>query len=285
MCRLAWWFDPNEIDPPLHTQFQRKYMHYLKRITRKNGDEAVSPVVGVMLMLVVTIIIAAVVSGFAGGLMGGNNQKAPTLAMDVKVSNTGTWVGSGFSATVTSVSEPIATKNIKIVTSWTTTMKDNTSYQSVSNGAAFVGGSTVYPLSANANYTVPASGGTGKPNNMTAPFGSGPGVTNFNPTAPNAEQQFGNFTLTQGTGLYALPFGTTSGKAIGGSTGSSASDGYGVLTVYTYTAGSDYTTDPTQAVLGTGWENLRAGDTVSVRFIHVPSGKVILQKDVTVTEG
>ena len=36
---------------------------------RKYVEEAVSPVVGVMLMLVVTIIIAAVVSGFAGGVM------------------------------------------------------------------------------------------------------------------------------------------------------------------------------------------------------------------------
>jgi FlaG/FlaF family flagellin (archaellin) len=39
-------------------------------------DEAVSPVVGVMLMLVVTIIIAAVVSGFAGGLAGGTSKAA-----------------------------------------------------------------------------------------------------------------------------------------------------------------------------------------------------------------
>ncbi len=31
-------------------------------------QEAVSPVIGVMLMLVVTIIIAAVVSGFAGDM-------------------------------------------------------------------------------------------------------------------------------------------------------------------------------------------------------------------------
>lgn len=43
-------------------------------------DEAVSPVVGVMLMLVVTIIIAAVVSGFAGGLAG-ENQKAPQASI------------------------------------------------------------------------------------------------------------------------------------------------------------------------------------------------------------
>ncbi|MFZ0004706.1 MAG: type IV pilin N-terminal domain-containing protein [Methanoregula sp.] len=39
-------------------------------------ENAVSPVVGVMLMLVVTIIIAAVVSGFAGGLAKGQT-KAP----------------------------------------------------------------------------------------------------------------------------------------------------------------------------------------------------------------
>jgi FlaG/FlaF family flagellin (archaellin) len=43
-------------------------------------DHAVSPVVGVMLMLVVTIIIAAVVSGFAGGLVKGQT-KAPTATI------------------------------------------------------------------------------------------------------------------------------------------------------------------------------------------------------------
>ncbi|WP_052418815.1 type IV pilin N-terminal domain-containing protein [Methanolacinia paynteri] len=35
-----------------------------------NSESGVSPVVGVMLMLVVTLIIAAIVSGFAGGLVG-----------------------------------------------------------------------------------------------------------------------------------------------------------------------------------------------------------------------
>jgi archaeal type IV pilus assembly protein PilA len=37
-------------------------------------DSAVSPVVGVMLMLVVVIIIAAIVSGFAGSLVGTSNK-------------------------------------------------------------------------------------------------------------------------------------------------------------------------------------------------------------------
>jgi archaeal type IV pilus assembly protein PilA len=58
-------------------------MHCMKKLSKENGDDGVSPVVGVMLMLVVVIIIAAVVSGFAGGLVNGQ-QKSPTLAMDVK---------------------------------------------------------------------------------------------------------------------------------------------------------------------------------------------------------
>lgn len=47
---------------------------------RIEKESAVSPVVGVMLMLVVTIIIAAVVSGFAGGLASGTS-KAPQATL------------------------------------------------------------------------------------------------------------------------------------------------------------------------------------------------------------
>jgi len=45
-----------------------------------NNERAVSPVVGVMLMLVVTIIIAAVVSAFGGGLMQ-TDTKAPQASI------------------------------------------------------------------------------------------------------------------------------------------------------------------------------------------------------------
>ena len=46
----------------------------------KTNEHAVSPVVGVMLMLVVTIIIAAVVSAFAGGMSSSQNQ-VPQVSM------------------------------------------------------------------------------------------------------------------------------------------------------------------------------------------------------------
>ena len=51
------------------------------------GNEAVSPVVGVMLMLVVTIIIAAVVSAFAGGLTE-STSKAPQVVLKGTYSQT-----------------------------------------------------------------------------------------------------------------------------------------------------------------------------------------------------
>lgn len=56
-----------------------------QRSIRKNNDRAVSPVVGVMLMLVVTIIIAAVVSAFSGGLAGGQ-KKIPQATMQADFS-------------------------------------------------------------------------------------------------------------------------------------------------------------------------------------------------------
>lgn len=45
-------------------------------------EDAVSPVIGVMLMLVVTIVIAAVVAAFASGL-GGDVESAPAAVFDV----------------------------------------------------------------------------------------------------------------------------------------------------------------------------------------------------------
>lgn len=83
-------------------------------------EDAVSPVIGVMLMLVVTIIIAAVVSGFAGGLAG-SQDKAPQASILVKTS-LGTPPNTYNSFDITFVhqgGDPINTKDISIVT-WLT---------------------------------------------------------------------------------------------------------------------------------------------------------------------
>ncbi|MFA5330872.1 MAG: type IV pilin N-terminal domain-containing protein [Methanoregula sp.] len=56
------------------------------------NNSAVSPVVGVMLMLVVTIIIAAVVSAFSGGIAAGTDQ-APNVQITAHYSQSqGMWI-------------------------------------------------------------------------------------------------------------------------------------------------------------------------------------------------
>lgn len=79
-------------------------------------EHAVSPVVGVMLMLVVTIIIAAVVSAFAGGLTT-EKEKAPQVSLETHIT-----LAEGWAPTEMTIKhlggDPINTKNVKLVTSW-----------------------------------------------------------------------------------------------------------------------------------------------------------------------
>jgi len=263
----------------------------MSRWMKCRNDTAVSPVIGVMLMLVVTIIIAAVVSGFSGGLIGDGSKSAPSLTMDVRISNTGTWVGSGFSATVTGVSELIPTKDVEIATSWKTKMKNNLGtaneeLSQYSNGTIIPGGNTSVGGVVNVYEPRPPDPGRSL---SIAPYGFGfstvgqaavTGSSEKPCTIP--ERQFGNYTLSPGVSLSAKPYGSMQDG-----TGKGYTDGYGADYGYAYSNSPVYTgiCDPMQAVLGYGWEQLRSGDIVTVKVIHVPSGRTIMTKDVAVTEG
>ena len=230
----------------------------MKENMRKN-TEAVSPVVGVMLMLVVTIIIAAVVSAFAGGLAS-NQQKAPTGTFDCKIVNDGSWGGSGFTITVLGVSEPISTKEVKITTSWKAS--DGTSGGEVITGPAG-------PLT-NTNYTA----GT---KTYQSPLGFGAHINWVSSGDYLVDQYYGNYTLIPGTTLHNSPYGY-----------SSSGGGYGVNpnTRYEYTDGTSFEfardTDGVQAILGKDWYHLIPGDKVNVKLTHIPTGTVIFEKDVAV---
>jgi len=71
-------------------------------------DNAVSPVIGILLMLVVTLVIAAVVSGFAGGLVSGQS-KTPQAQITGKLS-----IGDGFSIKHAG-GDPLVTNDLVIV--------------------------------------------------------------------------------------------------------------------------------------------------------------------------
>lgn len=301
-------------------------------------ERAVSPVVGVMLMLVVTIIIAAVVSGFAGGLINSNSQKVPTISMDVKIINSGSWRSSEFSATVNGVSNPIPTKDLKILTSWTTTIKANNSFTedgetvpgtgciiNLPVGSIYHGGAEILPGVTN-SFTM-------KNPNSTAPYGFGAGVGNISSTDETVEHfstggpesqvfnwqyfpatHFGNYTLVQGTVMMAeaggrcIYYPATGGQpnAFSGMGGYGAADSSLRPHPFVYSDGNTYrvyygslnipsdivknkvgsylgNVDGMQAILGCGWENLRQGDSVNMKIVHIPSGNTIFDKDVIVS--
>jgi len=81
-------------------------------------EKAVSPVVGVMLMLVVTIVLAAVVSSYAGGLAG-TQQKAPQASFTVEIRSKETTGDIAPELAIKHLGgDPIVTKDVKIVTKW-----------------------------------------------------------------------------------------------------------------------------------------------------------------------
>ncbi|GAA5261462.1 type IV pilin N-terminal domain-containing protein [Methanocalculus sp. MC3] len=230
---------------------------------RKRRDDAVSPVVGVMLMLVVTIIIAAVVSGFAGSLVA-SAERPPSLNADVKIKNDGTWGGSYFDIIVQGVSEPIPTRDLKLVTSWRKT--DGTS-----GGAEITGPSP--PAEPNYVYE-------GGARVAHAPYGFGPGVPSFGFAGTfQPEQSWGNFSLAVGTRVHNSPYGWNV-----------AYGGYGVTvdSRYEYTNGSVWLggtdRDALMAILGENWYTLRQGEIVNVKLVHIPTGSTLLDKNVAVEE-
>jgi FlaG/FlaF family flagellin (archaellin) len=233
-------------------------MHYSKRKIERKGEDAVSPVVGVMLMLVVTIIIAAVVSAFAGGLTN-PSQKAPSASVEIHVLNGGDSNTSYFTMKVLGVNSPIPTKSLKIVTSWTTTNR--------TSGLTITGGNTTYAGLANVYIPGELSAYTGT--NITVPTGYGNGVNAWaNNTYHPQNAQWGNFVLASGTVTMDEP--TTDYGLVGGAT-----------TNYQY-AGTHTYIDPMQAILGGQWYNLQNGNLVNVRIIDTISGKEIVDQQVVV---
>ena len=86
----------------------------------KKSDDAISPVIGVMLMLVVTVVIAAAVTIFATGVVG-ETEAAPVAVLDVEIfSNQENMAGlSGPELFITHLSgDAVDTDNIELRTSW-----------------------------------------------------------------------------------------------------------------------------------------------------------------------
>jgi len=148
-------------------------------------DDAVSPIVGVMLMLVVTIIIAAIVSSFAGGL-GDSSTQAPVATLAVKM-----FAGpNDRNVTIEHLGgDALATKDLQIISSYTVPTK---------------WGSTTLKNSGRViKHTIDGSLAPIKENgidNTSAGYPFTPQVTNDDSivSTRTAEQTFGTATLVPG---------------------------------------------------------------------------------------
>ena len=150
-------------------------------MTRKNRqkDAAVSPVVGVLLMLVVTVIIAAVVSGFAGGLTRGAD-KTPQVALDVN------FVRTAYGAEIVIKhlgGDPINTKTTEIITSWTNQTTGDVNYARTGPG----------PVDTTSCTLATCNAGSGNP--YQEPYLVEPGVY---VGSAHPELSYGNYILYSG---------------------------------------------------------------------------------------
>lgn len=231
----------------------------MKQICGYDNGRAVSPVVGVMLMLVVTIIIAAVVSAFAGGLSSGAKE-TPQASIDVKIAT------NDFQFKLIS-GDPIPTKDLAIITYYTnstgytyrheqTSLSDGTSLYGEQNYSSYgVYGGFDYSnfTSVNSIARVPFL------NDMRYGYAGGKAdVSGGSELTKNLYPDFGNFTWNPGDVMC------TNGV-------SGVADLLGINDQSTTTA--HIITDP----------DFGPGSVVDVKILHIPSGRYLFDKEVVVS--
>jgi flagellin-like protein len=215
------------------------------RCWMKKTEEGVSPVVGVMLMLAVTVIIAAIVSAAAGGLSG-SQKKAPSAILEVHFyENRSYGTFSAPAMTIEHVSgNALQTKDLSITT-----------YFRNETGQLIKG----YLLGEKA---------------VTVDSGDYCGVLFI-----NDQDRFGNLSpLRNANTGYKSWFGNASAVLMAGDILVTPAQFYGSPPhnnlALDYILNTPDVTDPASGY--------RAGAVITTKIVHIPSGQVIFDKDVVV---
>ncbi|OPY35512.1 MAG: hypothetical protein A4E35_02337 [Methanoregula sp. PtaU1.Bin051] len=212
-------------------------------------DDAVSPVVGVMLMLSITIMIAAIVSAVAGGLSS-TDKKAPSAILDVAIYSSMNYGGYSVPAlTISHISgNVLPTKDLSIIMY----------YRNPKTG-------TVIKGNLSGEHAVEGDGWTG--------YSSGQfcGVLFLN------DERFGN-PVRDDDGGYASWFGNASATFRPGDI--LVTPGQYCGSTNPHNTGMEYLFPGVDFDPGAG--EFPAGYVVNVKIIHTPSGQILLDKDVII---
>ena len=241
----------------------------------KKSDDAVSPVIGVMLMVVITVVIAAVITAFATGVVG-ETEAAPVAVLDVEIHSNVYALEKGLHQTknlrgpdlwITHISgDAVDTKDIELRFSWT---HDGCSHYSTYSAD----GMKEYLSTTSGNHWVGDSGiicdGEQRKQALYVKSAKTPQRTEYESGGLN--HYIGDVILTPGIKLTAstdyLPSGTKN-------TGSQFMDA--IFNNYEMTANSG------SPCTGGIMEHLEQGTAVDVMILHLPSNKAIYDKTVIV---
>ena len=230
----------------------------------KKSDDAISPVIGVMLMLVITVVIAAVITTFATGIVT-DTEPAPTAVLDVKIkSNVQVLqdeIHAGLTGPdfwITHVSgDSIDTRDIEIRTSWTDQYGNY--HQSSYSAAEFKKG---HPNGVAGN-SDPESV---RKQTMYAKVKGSFSNTEYESNSPN--YYFGDAILTPGIKLTATADYLTL----------DANNMRSPFMDVIFDSSGKYLDDNKLGIM----KYLPKGTAVNVMILHVPSNKAIYDKEVTV---
>lgn len=235
------------------------------RRNKEHKDDAVSPVVGVMLMLVVTIIIAAVVSGFAGGLAS-SQEKAPQASIAV---STGTIDGNFDIKFEHMGGDPIRTKDCKFITFLTLPNGTVVKHEQAATSPL---ARSEKPQILNTHYTYSRGPHLTDPQKYAYPCNPANNVTvsgwvveGYQETGRENYAWFGNAVWLPGDVARTFNNGYTANF---------------VGLVKTYDAGLNamIATDDEIALLK---ECVNKNCKLEIKMLHIPSGKYILDKTIT----
>lgn len=211
---------------------------------QKDRDSGVSPVIGVMLMLVVTIIIAALVTSFVGEL-GGNTEKVPSAALSVKIISNGGPDKDQYVMLIEHLGgDPIVTSEMKIAS--LTTFRDSATGKPVE-----------FQNDVTSNHKKVKLNFDGNSTEVRIPYLVDP--TKGKPG--DAAVDFGNFVFMPGD---VLSSGTTAGTGV-------ESGGYSRTTSMLGFSIDNYKD-----------KGFGRGTSVDVKIVHIPSQKLIYSDRVNV---
>lgn len=232
---------------------------------QRKSDDAVSPVVGVMLMVVITVVVAGAIAAFGTGIAG-DTEKAPSVVLDVKILSNfksltemttgGSLNGPDFHILQTS-GDPLDTGEIEIQMAWTASDGEHYSTYSAAENKARGNPPQMYVKSSD-----------NIPGDINNEYGSG-----------GNDHYFGDVVLTPGLRLFAFSDSLTVDWTEEGAESATHNHVGSPFMDKIFNNGVSMGGSQTNPGI---MQYLLPGTPVEITILHIPTNTIIYEKEVVV---